>query len=814
MEELEFAQKNSKLNALHVFLVSFFMYLIAVLPILIRHDGLFFYYGDYNVQQVPFYILAHRSVREGNFLWNWNLDLGGTTVGDFAFYLMGSPFFWITIPFPEKFVPYMMPVLMALKYGVAAVTSFFYIRRYTKKEQLAMVGGLLYAFCGFNGCNIVFNHFTDAVAFFPLLLLSFDRLMIEVVKTDAQKKVAAEESDERKTTSEKKKLSSWAFFSLTILLLAVINYYFFFGMVLFIFLYWILRYGIHQAPRVSARQLLYGITAGIIGVGCGALYLNMAITGVAGNSRLDNFLEGYDILTYSDSKLYWDIIKSAFMIPDIIGKGTLFYIPAVKNASLAIFLPLFGMAGVIAYLYKNRGGWLRTLFVTCVIIAFVPILNSTFSLFNTQYYARWYFMPILFMCIMTVNMLEEENETPLRVGTICTIGMFLILAIFAALPTKDEDGNAVRIADLDNGEVFWRNVIITAVIYLILLAVVFFIKKENRRVAAWFGVMLAGVLSTMTMLLNGSALISDYGMEEWKMQMLDTRPELPGDDFYRVETDDTSTNYEMVWGYPTIHTFLSTVPGEIFQFYEGACGIYRSVESKTSLDRPGLRALLSTKYYLENRDINTDGEYSQGHGTFGYQVMEEDSLQNGFRIYENLDFIPMGFTFDQFIRESEWNKLDKKAADYDLVRVLILKDEYADTYEGNMREVTHSDLAIARDFKQLDLALDCIDRAETSCTVFEPNGRGFHAVTSELKEGENLVFFSVPNMKGFSARVDGQNTEIITADFGLMAIPVGQGVHEIDVSYLPPYFYLCLGISLFSLCLLLLVNFRMLQNKM
>ena len=57
-----------------VFASSFLMYLIAILPILVSRGLPFFYYGDYNVQQIPFYIVAHRAVRSGEFFWNWNTN--------------------------------------------------------------------------------------------------------------------------------------------------------------------------------------------------------------------------------------------------------------------------------------------------------------------------------------------------------------------------------------------------------------------------------------------------------------------------------------------------------------------------------------------------------------------------------------------------------------------------------------------------------------------------------------------------------------------------------------------------------------------
>ena len=75
-------------------------------------------------------------------------------------------------------------------------------------------------------------------------------------------------------------------------------------------------------------------------------------------------------------------------------------------------------------------------------------------------------------------------------------------------------------------------------------------------------------------------------------------------------------------------------------------------------------------------------------------------------------------------------------------------------------------------------------RDQTSCTSFEPDTKGFSAVTSDI-DGDKLLFFSVPKVKGFSCTVDGVKTPIYTADYGLMAIPVSKGVHNIRVSYAP-----------------------------
>lgn len=770
-----------------MFFLGFVMYVVAALYIIIKHKGLFFYYGDYNVQQVPFYILAHRAIRNGQFFWNFNLDLGGDLTADLAFYLMGSPFFWITIPFPENWLPYMMPFLMALKYGVASANAFLYMRRYTKTNRVAQIGAILFAFCGFNATNIVFNHFTDAVAFFPLFMIAFENLC----------------DFDNGLPKFSLSGSRWVFFAIMTCVCSIVNYYFFFGQIIFFFIYFVLRYVPGREWKDILKNLIRLITAGIVGVMIAGLFLLLALGGVVGNSRLDNYLLGYDLIVYSSGYMYFDIIKSMIMLPDIIGRGTLFYTTTVKNASLAVYLPMFGLAGVIAYFKAKKGqsDWKKRMLFASLVIAFFPVLNSMFSLFNSQYYARWFYMPILIMSLVTCEMIENDRGENLRTGTLATIIMFLFLIVVAILPSRDDDGNIVYMQMVSNSDIFWRDVLGTAVFSSILILIIFLSRRIKTRINWSFaGVVLAGCFGTMIILINGSSLISDYGMEQWKLQMLDTRPEIDESSFARIETDSTSTNYEMSWGIPTIHCFLSTVPSQIFDFYEGAAGITRSVESDSPLSRAGLRAILSARYYVENTRINDNDEFLNDEGTFDYEQVSTQEGMNGFTLFENTNYIPMGFTFDYYISESDWIAADPSDHDLSLVKVLILPDDVASTYQGNMIRLSASDIANDEidiyQFRSL-----CNQRRATACSEFTTTSNGFTAVTKEFKEYE-LVFFSVPNVDGMTAKVDGQEVEIITADYGLMAIPVNKGSHVIEVTYLPTNFYLGLCCSVVGITIL------------
>ena len=51
----------------------------------------------------------------------------------------------------------------------------------------------------------------------------------------------------------------------------------------------------------------------------------------------------------------------------------------------------------------------------CLLFAAYPVLNSSFVLFNNNYYTRWFYMPILVACFMTAYALEN-SEIDMKYG--------------------------------------------------------------------------------------------------------------------------------------------------------------------------------------------------------------------------------------------------------------------------------------------------------------------------------------------------------------------------------------------------------------
>lgn len=124
-------------------------------------------------------MLTNEAIKKGNFLWNWNIDLGSSFIGAMGYYTLGSPFFWLTLLFPKNAFPYLAGWIYMLKYAIAGVSSFLYLRRFVGDKKFALLGSVLYAFSGFQTTNLLFYSFHDAVAFFPFMLLGLEKLIVD-----------------------------------------------------------------------------------------------------------------------------------------------------------------------------------------------------------------------------------------------------------------------------------------------------------------------------------------------------------------------------------------------------------------------------------------------------------------------------------------------------------------------------------------------------------------------------------------------------------------------------------------------------------
>lgn len=274
----------------------------------------------------------------------------------------------------------------------------------------------------------------------------------------------------------------------------------------------------------------------------------------------------------------------------------------------------------------------------------------------------------------------------------------------------------------------------------------------------------------------------------------------------------------MFWKISSINCFQSSVSPSIMEFYE-SLGITRDVASRPNEQAYGIRSLLSCRYlfdYIDDDDeqkdcfITEEGETKMPCWTYLTTV-------NNCKVYENDCYIPMGFAYDSFITEEEFDMIQNTHRSEAILYSMVLTHEQMQKYShitGYNKEeynLLYSDkpekfkskintYSYGREIYQKT----CEKLANNSCSRFEYTSNGFKAEFTN-EGNENLLFFSVPYSDGFKAFVNGKETDIEKVNNGFMAVSVpAESNCEIEFIYNTPGLSTGVIITLSSFALLLI----------
>lgn len=762
--------RPQKGKGLSTFFIAFLVASAFFVPYMIMGEGYFTFYGDFNVQQIPFYQECHKAVRSGNIFWSSTTDLGANFIGSYSFYLLGSPFFWLTLPFPNSFVPYLMGPLLILKFASAALTAYFYIRRFTRTPHAAQLGAILYAFSGFTVYNVFFNHFHEAVILFPLLLLSLELLITE------NRRFA---------------------FALTVCLCAISNYFFFFGMVVFCVIYFFVRL-FSGAIKVKFSQFAVFVFEAVLGLLLAAAILLPSILAIVQNSRLDSTLLGWDAIMYGKEQIYGNILQCFFFPPDIPARPVFFPGAEVKWSSLGGWLPLFSTVGLFVWFSQRKKNWLKTLIGICIFMALVPILNSAFYAFNVAYYARWFYMPILMICLATVT-LTEESKVNWSTGYKWVLSITLATtAVIGLFPQKNDKGEIIfgiftrGTTDGDKKMYFWRYWItcLIAIVSLVILGIILKYLRNNKKV--FYRTSVACVCIVTVIYANffiASGRSHSYDVKNIVIdQLIEGDVDLNDDSEFRIDVYGGVDNTSMFLGYSGINAFHSVVPTSIFEFYEYV-GVERVVASRPETENFALRPLLSVKYLLNSRHVESFEYEELGETKMeGYTYL---TTENDYYVYKNENYVPYGFSYEYYMTKEFCDSMPQESRSNMMLKAILLSDKQIKKYGHLLKnieideDISHSgEQSTSLNCDYSSMQYDCEKLAATSAYEFCYDNRGFTAKV--VRENENLVFFSVPFDEGWSATVNGKKAEIEKVNAGFMAVKVPAGMSEIRFNYLTP----------------------------
>ena len=741
---------SPRITGAHAFGLGALLALLALAPAILPYGGRFVTRGDYIEQQLPFILETRRLLRAGLSGYSFSTFLGAPGVGSYAFYTLGSPFVWPLALLPQSLVPLGISVMAVLKHAAASLTSFLYFSRMVKERRLALLGSMLYAFSAFTIVNTQFYHFTEVIAFFPLILLGLEMAM-----------------------SERPRPGLLALFCG---LNALVNYYFMFSSALLAALYFAFRFFSEDWKSArSFHRVFYAVFE--CGVGC-------ALSGVILLPSLMHMLTitrtgaGVNPLELYAPFALLERIR-ALLMPIESNVLHAYYGDAPSWSSTACYLPVFGMTGALVFAFRVRAQrWLKALLAALLVCSAIPVLNGAFALFTNASYTRWWYGLALLLVLSTLYALKAVFSRRAWLSAFAALAaVTLALTVPFLLPQSMLSLLPDRLAEIllnRRTDAYAPDSLRILSVVLSLLgagAMLWLIGKRPRFAAAlalvcavacaqYAGYIAVGdreVLSGGTQAGNGVYTLDQIA--EPVLSALDL-PEESG--YKRIDYGRRLRNYGLLRGHSSLTCFSSLRTSTVGKFVSMAGFGYDESTTVMPPDSQGaVRALLSVTEYHQFDEGETIPE------GFVY-----DREENGFRVYVNPNAVPMGF-LQTTVTGTHHQRMDSETVGSVLLAAAALDDVYLERFRDRMDVL---------DVYSIPAWQESAARLrENACDRFEVTRSGFTAHINAKEAG--LVVFTIPHDKGFSATVDGAKTEIIPCDVSFMGIWVEPGEHEIVFTY-------------------------------
>lgn len=690
--------------------------------------------SDFLGQQIPFNMSYNQQLKENGLNYTFKNDLGDNIVSSYSFYDIFSPFNIINYIFPSQYFPYLVGYILMLKFAFTGLFAFLFLNNVVKKPKLAFVGALLYSFSGFQIVNLFFYHFHDVVVFFPLLLLALDKLMMENKK---------------------------GFFALILGLCIIVNYVFAFGEILFLCIYFIVNVCCKRY-KISKKNIIHGIIESLIGLGISAFVLIPSAIEILGNPEATYKMSWKEML-FLPLEEYLKIFQSLLLPPDIYTKDTFILFNNVLSRELC--LPFVSIILVIMWIInKPKDVWNILIYVS-LLFMLIRVLNNSFMMFSEYFYARWYFMPILILALASIKGLENKKKLK---STSFIMFVIVCLYIFSIITYMYYKYYNVSFEITDYSKISLA--LAGASIILAFFAIWYYFKKDNI-IFIVLGISAWAIIAGNNYVYGISGL--DANFEQYKIMLSATEHQdiIDDDSFYRVDYFNWP-NSNLWFNNNGISSYISTMHPSLYKIYKELDLLEYNITKYTDKQNE-FKDVVGTKYLIT---INIGDKFEpKGNYEKLYRV-------ENFVVYKNLDYRPIGYTYNKYISLEEYKSLPSVEEKVDAYKEsLILDSKYIEKYKDiiNNGTVSYADTKLEKS------------------TV----------ISNIHLEQENLVFYAIPYDRDFEAYVNNEKAEIIEVGNGFMAVKANAGDNKIVIKYKNTYIKTGIIIGIISIiCLIIYVR--------
>ena len=730
--------KKTKSNKIYLYYFLIFLLLSSIVfSIFAINNKTFIWQADGLKQHFIILKDFHETMRNflsnpanGLDLFSWNMGLGMDVIGQYSYYILGDPFAYLSLLFPEESLEIVYSVLILVRMFFVGFAFIQYAKYHKHSNINILLGAIIYTFSSFAlFAGVRHPYFLNAMILFPFLLLAVDKLLKE---------------------NKKVPLAVWVAIS------AISNYYFFYMHTIMLVIYAIIQYICEyrkEGIKHFFKKLGSGILAYIIGILIASIILLPTIYAFFNSARTGE----ETICQYS-----LDYYKCLFSINLCTAYGDNWSYIGVSSIIL-LMLPILLMRR------KQHKVFFIYLIVATLFLV-IPILGSIMNGFSFPN-NRWSFIyAFILSYIVTLCFDQRYSKKEIKAISV-TMVLYTIIAIIGILCCKTEP-------------VF--------IIYFIQILLAFFMldciwhqntfsekneipydKKKGKLNQYKFTIAIF-ILSIISICVMAFGLFTSYDRNYAKefIELGSTEEKLATQlgnnksytkniqdilkedtSFYRIaKIPHQVQNLSIYYGYPSTECFLSIGNQYVYNLnLELADNQYSTTSCMRGFgDRSKITTLLGTKYYIADKENEKSIPY-------GYILKEE---QNGVKTFENQYPLSVGVVYTQYMTRKNYESLSPLEKEDVLLKTAVVEEQ--DVQNWNMQEKIQekTDLTDIRESTKI-VPYKMIDKEKIikeNEIITTKNNQSIDLEISNIKNSELYVFIS-----GFEFQ--GNNKHTITANF-------------------------------------------------
>ncbi len=732
-------------------------------------------------QAYPFFVNISDYIRgEGIPFWSFYRGLGQNILSGKII----NPFNIILYVLGREYLPYGIVYVEFLKIVLAGIIFYYYLKTLSLSFYTRVVGSVVMAFSGYLILGSAWYGHSSLVLSGIFLLFSFEKLFKE---------------------------GKWSFFPFSIALIASCSpfYVYILGMfLLFYSIFRIIHEGKYNAKDICVLYLkLTG--AGILGLAMIAPFLindvlrimdSPRIGGEAGYSKM---LMAVPIYSLGD---YLHNITAVLRIfsNDIFGVGIEFkgwynYLEAPSfycGLSTLLLLPQ-----VFGFLDKRRKILFSLFLLFWALLIVFPFLRYALYLFTGNYYKGGvsFIIPVilLFFSLHALDSIERTHRVN-NVLLFSSLGVLLAVLYIPWFPA--EKGVIVK-------EV---RIVITCFLYVYTVLIYYYGKSSNRVFRSVLVAVIcieACMFSFLTVnkrqVITAEMLGHPVGYNDYTVDVLE---EIKSKDkgFFRIEKDyysgspsnrvSNDAEIQKYYGTPSYNQFnqkyyirfldeTGIIEGDNEYMTRCAPGLY---------SRPLLQTLTSVKYYLAKNELPS----------FHKSSYTPFCVHGDITCMRNDYFLPLGFAYDRYIFYRDFKGLNWLKKDIALLNAFVAEDG-----EEGIQDFEILDINNLNDEYPMKKYEEDVNQLREETMTLTHHSQNLIRGTIRIAD-KRLLFFSIPYDKGWTVEIDGKKVMPKLINIGFMGVIVPEGLHEVELSFTPPFLFSGTLIMLLSVAGYVLLLFK------